>query len=148
MDEIKDVAKYLKRSGIPHKIAISGDGVWGRSVLGGMSLNQTLQALTAAGRPVSLVMGPPPMSNPVGGGANASGPPPGFAQVPPSVVGPPPGYGAPGYPAPVAGGPPPGYGVPGYPAPGAAKGLEDPMAMFPAVPAVAVVSPVVASYAI
>jgi hypothetical protein len=119
----------------------------GRSVPEGLSLNQTLQALVAAGRPVSLVLGPPTMSNLVGGGAHALGPPPGFAQGPPSAGGPPPGYGAPGYPAPIAGGPPPGYGAPGYPAPGAAKGLEDPMAMFPAVPAVAVAAPAVAPYA-
>ncbi len=124
----------------------------GRSVLGGFSLNQTYQALTSAGRPVSLLVGPPPMSNPVGGGApSAVGPPPGYGASgypAPAAGGPPPGFGAPGYPASAAGGPPPGFGAPGYPAPGPAKGLEDPIAKFPAVPAVVVAAPAVASYAI
>eukprot|EP01043_Picozoa_sp_COSAG02_P031624 COSAG02_NODE_2073_length_9931_cov_12.650020_4_plen_402_part_00 len=124
----------------------------GRTVLGGFSLNQTLRALADAGRPVSLLVGPPPMSNPVGGGApSAAGAPPGYGAPgypAPAAVGPPPGFGAPGYPAPAGGGPPPGFGAPDYPAPGPAKGLEDPMAKLPAVPAVAVAAPAVAPYAI
>ena len=104
----------------------------GRSVLGGFTLNQTLGALTAAGRPVSFVIGPPPMVSAVGGGGGG-----GMAMPGP----PPPGYSAPGAPPPGFAAPPPGFGGGGavpvahvQPVPA----QQDPMAMFPAVPTVVV----------
>lgn len=86
-------------------------------VIGGFSFNQTLQAIQAAGRPVSIVLGPPPPMAALGAS-------PQMAQAPP-------GYAPRGEPQPGYGAPPPGFAVPALVT---AVVADDPVAMFPAVP--------------
>ena len=85
-------------------------------IIGGYSFNQTIQCIQSAGRPVSIVLGPPPPMA-------AAQPPPGYA---------PRGEPAPGFGAPPGYGAPPGFGA--VPAVVTAAAVADPLSMFPAVP--------------